>query len=259
MSITSRGAVTADAAHRSRRIRDPRTFWRLALAVVAPLPWIALAVSSMITPDSVRDSDQQSYAAISAHTGQAAAAGSIGVLFLLGLFPAVVAVLWACRRHAPLLTAWVGGITLLGAAAGLLVPIATFNDYVSAKNGLDERTVLALNKALSEQPHVVVALTLFLLGVILGGRILLGVLLWRSGVAPRWMAAALIIAAPLDVLGPSGLLIRNDNAWISYLLTAIGFAAASRALLRTTNDDFDLPPAAPQRRSAAAIELEEHA
>ena len=151
------------------------------------------------------------------------------------MFPAVLAVLWACQRGAPRLTVWVGVITLAGAAAAPLVPAATLNDYVAATKGLDRATVATLNTGVGAQPVGAVALLLFLLGVILGGRILLGVLLWRSHIAPRWTAIALIISAPLDVFGPSGRLLHNDNAWLSYLLTAIGFAAAARTLWRPGN------------------------
>ncbi|HEY1485195.1 MAG TPA: hypothetical protein VGF84_03760 [Micromonosporaceae bacterium] len=38
------------------------------------------------------------------------------------LIPATVAVLVACRRSAPMATAWIGAITLVGAAAGPLAP-----------------------------------------------------------------------------------------------------------------------------------------
>lgn len=121
------------------------------------------------------------------------------------------------------------------------MPVPALNDYLGGTHGLDKATVMALNDATSRQSVGAVALLLFLLGVILGGRILLGVLLWRSHVAPRWTAVALFVAGPLDVFGPSGLLLRTDSAWISCLLTAVGFAAAARSLLRTANDDFDLP------------------
>jgi hypothetical protein len=245
VSLTPTDIGPTERRPRITRPRDPRTFWRIALAVLAPVPWIALAISTILTPDNTRDDDKTAYAAIAAHTGQAGVGMAFGIFFLLGLLPAIVAVLWACRRQAPRLTAWVGGITVLGAISGMNIPVATRNDYLAARQGLDQHTVLSLNDAQTNQPAVLVLTLLFLIGVILFGRVLLGVLLWRSGVAPRWMACALIIAAPLDVFGPSGLLIHNDAAWLSYLLSAIGFAAASLALLRTTNDEFDLPAAAP--------------
>ena len=229
-----------------KRRRDARTFWRLTLAIVAPVPWLALAVATIITPDNARDDDTHAYAAIATHTARAGAALPFDGLFIMTLMPAIVAVLVACRRTAPAATAWIGAITLVGAAAGPLVPTNTLIDYIGIRHGIAQPTVVAINDGIRSQPVSVVALVLFLLGVILGGRILLGVLEWRSRIAPRWMAVILILSAPLDVFGPSGLAFHNDSGFASYLMTALAFAGASRALLRARNEDFDVPPADPE-------------
>jgi Domain of unknown function (DUF4386) len=225
---------------------DARTFWRVALAVIAPVPWLALAVSTVITPDSTRDDDAHAYAAIAAHTSRYTAALPFNALFIVTLLPAVVAVLASCRRTAPRWTAWVGAITLTGAAVGPLAPTSTLTDYIGIRQGIARPTLFALNDGIAHQPVSVVVLILFLLGVILGGRILLGVLQWRSRIVPRWIAAVLIIAAPLDVFGPSGVVFHNDTAMVSYLMTALAFAGSSLALLRTRNDDFDVRPVDPE-------------
>jgi hypothetical protein len=85
-----------------------------------------------------------------------------------------------------------------------------------------------------------VAALSFLIGITIG-RILLGIMLWRSRIAPRWMAIALILAAPVEFVPITG---SNLQPALSWTLTAIGYAAASLALLRSGNDDFDLPPLA---------------
>ena len=66
---------------------------------------------------------------------------------------------------------------------------------------------------------------------------LLGIALWRSRVAPRWMASALIIGGATHPFLPNHVV-----AGIGLLVAGLGFAGATRALLRMTNDDFDLPP-----------------
>lgn len=239
-------ARTIDVTHRAagcRPARDTRTFWRVLLAVIAPLPGVALAVANLLSPSANNANSDAQLNAILTHPDRVEAGMWIGVLFLLGLFPAIVAVLWVCRRHAPRLTAVVGCITLLGAAAGLSIPNSQLPDFVASQKGLDPRTILTLNDNLAKLPVVLITTLLFLLGVVLFGRILLGVLLWRSGVAPRWMASALILAGPLDVFAPSTLGVNNGGGALSWVLTAVGFAAASRALLRMSNDEFDLPAA----------------
>jgi len=56
-------------------------------------------------------------------------------------------------------------------------------------------------------------------------------------VAPRWMAIALIIGGATHPFLPNHVV-----AGIGLLVASIGFAGATRALLRMSNDEFDLPP-----------------
>jgi hypothetical protein len=229
---------TAAPAHDARRYR------RVLLAVLAPVPWLALAVGAALDPTNVRDDTSQAYEHMVAHLDRMALLQVFVPLFGLTLIPAIYAVLWVCRRRSPRMTAWVGTICLLGAAAGLLVPGPNMFVYVTAKNDLDTTATFTLVDHLMDQPWVAVVLICFFLGVILVGRMLLGWLMLRSGVGPKVLPIALIISAPLDVFGTSGLLFHNDNAVLSFVLSALGFAAASRALLRTADDEFDLPPIA---------------
>ena len=77
---------------------------------------------------------------------------------------------------------------------------------------------------------------LFISGIVVGLP-LLGIALWRSRVAPRWMAIALIIGGATHPFLPNHVV-----AGIGLLVAGIGFAGATRALLRMTNNEFDLPP-----------------
>jgi hypothetical protein len=110
---------TAAPAHDARRYR------RVLLAVLAPVPWLALAVGAALDPTNVRDDTSQAYEHMVAHLDRMALLQVFVPLFGLTLIPAIYAVLWVCRRRSPRMTAWVGTICLLGAAAGLLVPART--------------------------------------------------------------------------------------------------------------------------------------
>ncbi|HET9900400.1 MAG TPA: hypothetical protein VFR46_04940, partial [Actinomycetes bacterium] len=68
------------------------------------------------------------------------------------------------------------------------------------------------------------------------GLLLLGIALWRSRVAPAWMGIALGLGGFTHPFLPGHVL-----AGLGLLVAAVGFAGASWALLRTSNDDFDLP------------------
>jgi len=96
-------------------------------------------------------------------------------------------------------------------------------------------------EAVWNQPAVLVALLLFLVGMVIGG-ILLGIALWRSRAVPRWTAVALIVSSPLRLVYDGGI---NAITALTWVLTAVGFAGASVALMRMSDDEFDLPPVAP--------------
>ncbi len=233
--------MTTDTSPAPAKVHDTRRYWRTLLAVIAPIPWLCLAISTVLNPTDGNDSDRTAWTKIADHLGQAGASTWFSVPFLAGLVPAVIAVIIACRRSAPRLSAWIGTITIIGAAMGSTIvgPDAQLRDYIGARAGLDETTVLKLDDKIASSPMYSVAIACFFLGTILIGRILLGILTWRAHVGTTWASIALIVAGPLDVFG--GGAAHNTAGLVSYLLTAIGFGAASLTLLRTRNDDFDLP------------------
>ena len=50
----------------------------------------------------------------------------------------------------------------------------------------------------------------------------------------------MLLAGPVE--WGLGAVIGNAGPALAYLLTAVGFASASWALLHTSNSEFDLPP-----------------
>ena len=109
--------------------------------------------------------------------------------------------------------------------------------FVATQNDLDRGTIVALNEALEASPVYLVIIP-FAAAITLG-RVLLGVLLWRVRIAPRWMAVALVAAVPVEwVLGAA---IGNAGPAIAYLLTAAGFGSASVALSRQGREAMGLP------------------
>jgi hypothetical protein len=238
MSTTNTPEPAGSLPAVARSSPDVRGFWRILLAVVAPLPGIGIAVSSAIAPYSMESDIGDVLAGAAADTGAMRIAVWFSLLATVTLIPATIAVAWVSRRRTPRLTAVAGCLTLLGFSAGLALPNDELTALTTAQEGLDHATVQALTEALWNQTTVVLPLALFLLAMVVGG-ILLGIALWRSRVAPRWMALALIVSGPLHVVPTGGV---NAVAALGWALTAVGFAGASFALLRMNNDEFDLPP-----------------
>jgi hypothetical protein len=220
--------------------RDTRTFWRLLLAIVAPLPMLCMGTVYVLKPFEGDAPIADTVADIAAHRQLYEVIMWLGLPFLVGLIPAVVALAWVTRRRTPVLTT-VGAVwTLLGclSAFPLLVPDDLLA-YLAVTEGLDVATVAALDDAWWALPVTGAAALLFISGIVVGLP-LLGIALWRSRVAPRWMALALIIGGATHPFLPNHVV-----AGIGLLVAGIGFAGATRALLRMTNDDFDLPALPP--------------
>jgi hypothetical protein len=236
-SLRAAAVPSATSAKTAPRRRDTRTFWRLLLAILAPLPMLCMGIVYVIKPFEGDAPLPDTVAAITAHLRLYEMTMWLGLPFLVGLIPAVIAVAWVTRRRTPVLTT-VGAVwALLGclSAFPLLVPDDLLA-YLAVTERLDVATIAALDRAWWALPATGAAALLFISSIVVGLP-LLGIALWRSRVAPRWMASALIIGGATHPFLPNHLV-----AGIGLLVAAIGFAGATRALLRVTNDDFDLPP-----------------
>ena len=86
------------------------------------------------------------------------------------------------------------------------------------------------------------ALGIWVPGHILG-MVLLAVALRRARVLPRWAAVVLGVSQPIHFLAFVVLDNQYVDAFAGWGFTAVGFAAVAVALLRTRDDDWDLPPA----------------
>jgi hypothetical protein len=215
--------------------RDTRTFWRVLLAVIAPLPLLGMGLSYVIMPYDGSDDIATTAAAIQAHQGRATAALAFSVPFLLFLIPATIALAWTTRRRAPRLTAIGACVALLGFLAAFpTLPGENLYAQAVVDRGLDVATVQALDDALWAQPVAGVAILLFLTALVIGLP-LLGIALWRTRTAPAWLAACLIAGTATHPFIPGHL-----AQGIGLLVGAVGFVGVSRALLRTRNQDFDL-------------------
>ena len=162
------------------------------------------------------------------HPTTGGVAVAFAILCAVTLVPAAVAMLVATRRVAPRASTLICALWVLGACCGSAAVSMQVITFVATQNDLDRGTVIALNEALEASPVYLVIIP-FAAAITLG-RVLLGVLLWRVRIAPRWMAVALVVAVPVEwVLGAA---IGNAGPAIAYLLTAAGFGSASVALSR---------------------------
>ncbi|PZH18366.1 hypothetical protein C1I97_03935 [Streptomyces sp. NTH33] len=240
MQSDTRTQPARAASPQRKPLKDVRGFWRVLLAVVAPLPMTGMGLSHLLSPVDGGTLFEDTVAAYTGHLDQARVTQYLGVPFLVLLIPATFAVIWVSRRGAPRLTTAGALLALLGQLAGF--PLNQGGDllaYTTAKNGLDVPTVAALQKALEEDPLALTGGLLFIIGIVFG-LLLLGLALWRSGAAPAWTGIALALGGFTHPFMPG-----HVASGIGLLVAAVGFAGAGVALLRMSNDDFDRAPGRP--------------
>src|SRR3954447_20162038 len=97
-------SVTTVAGAPTRTRRDARGFWRVALAVIAPLPLLGMGLGYAVAPYGGDDPFASTVQAMRDHHGAALAAMLLGLPFVLFLVPATATLAWVTRRRTPLLT-----------------------------------------------------------------------------------------------------------------------------------------------------------
>lgn len=233
----------AGAASPAKPLRDLRGFWRVLLAVIAPLPFLAKGVFYMLTPVAGDAGFTEAVAAFAARPQLAEALKWLDVVFVVGLIPATFAVVWVARRGAPRLATAGAVIALLGFLAGSLLGGVETPALVTVQHGLDVDAMATLDQALHSEPLLGVASLLFIVGIVFGLG-LLGAALWRSRAVPAWIGIALMVGGATHPFIPN-----HIAQGVGLVIAAIGCAGVTVALLRMRNNEFDLPPVRPARHA----------
>jgi hypothetical protein len=232
--------ATIDTPALNRRARDARTFRRYAAALVLPIPALAIATQPLYRPAYDATDTAATLEAVAASPGAQALFVWTGALALLTLVPAFLAAARLARRRRPVLATWAAGVNLAAyLGAGLGFGSLDLASEVAARPDLDQATMVAYLDAYATHGVFNVGVGLFVLGHI-AGAILLGVALW--GVIPRWASIALIVSQPLHFVAFVILQNRYLDA-ATWGLTALGLTTCAAVVLRTPDDQWDLPPA----------------
>jgi hypothetical protein len=227
------------SSSRKGKTHDSRSYVRVALAVAAPIPMAVAGAAMLFLPFGLADEfDTRLQHAVDS-PGAASAYGWLLLPYAALMFPAILAVVIVARRGAPRLAAWGATVTMVGTAIGFaMLP----NDQVTANlvvaKGLDAAAVGEGVETYYTLPLVQVSVIFWLVAVVIGSA-LLGLALWRSRAVPAWFGIALMVGGATHPFLPG-----NVGVGTALLVAAVGFAGASLALLRMSNDEFDLAPLA---------------
>lgn len=214
---------------------DLRPARRVATAFcVAAVPILGGALSALVP--SVGDSNgRQTFAAFHAHLGEARAELAVAValslvlpFFVLGLYRLSV-------RGAPVLSGAGCVLALVGWEAVAFISAGDALMYELAARGGSP----SVWSHFMANPAIVIMTLIFVAGH-LAGTALLAIALWRVLAVRPWAAAA-IVAGDFGHLVAHSIGSRGLDV-AAFGLLAVGCAVAARAILRTPDDEWDLPP-----------------
>jgi hypothetical protein len=221
---------------RPRKVRDVRRFERIVAATVLLVPGIAAAVSRLFTTD---DSDaRKALDLVAADPGRQFALALLGFVAILTFVPAFLAAARLARRRRPLLTMIALGVNLIAYLSAWVTPALDTMYLAGSRLPVEQRDgAAALIDAMWVHGFLDMSAMLMVIGQVLGA-ILMGLAL--RGTIPIVGWVAMLLSQPIHILAFA--LNIFDPAALGWGLTALAFAFCAVAVLRTPDDEWDLPP-----------------
>ncbi len=222
---------------RARRVRDVRSFQRYAAAIILPIPPTCVAIGRLFQTD---DSDtRRTLDLIAANPDRQFTFALLGFIGILTVVPAFLAAAGLSRRRRPVLTTIALTVNLAG-YLGAFAMAAIDNLYlIGALLPADQRDVAAIMIDTMWSSGIPgVSTNLFVLGHVLGA-ILMGLALRGSIATIGWLA--MLLTTPMHVLAFVVLQMPALDL-AAWLLMTLAFVCCAVKIIKTPNDDWDLPP-----------------
>lgn len=224
-------------------VRDLRTMWRIAAALVITLGPLSILVIRAVMPYWTTDTPAAIVSQSLEHQTTLDFMVWSGLFFIPVLLFSVVAIAYVARRGSPVLATIGGGLGFIGWSMGA----TTVNmDYLVSQlgaGGFDQSTITHIGDALQNSTFAAVGGIIWLIGHILG-MILTGIALGRAGIINWWVAGALMVSQPFHFIAAVVVPSRLLDVTLGWGLTTVASVCVSLAILRMANDQWDLGPAA---------------
>ncbi|MGH3456975.1 hypothetical protein [Aeromicrobium sp.] len=217
---------------------DLRHASRVLAALILPIGPLAVAGLRHVLPYFSATTPSETAAGVLAAEGRQSTVLWLGLIATFTLLPGVLAVGRLTRREAPRMTAAAMLLVVPGYLALIFMIGSDLVLWTGARAGLDESTMAELAETV--HPTSGIAAGVFVLGHVIG-TVLLGIALLRVRAVPTWAAVVTMIAQPAHfvafvILGSPAL---DAAAWAA---NGLAFAVVGVAILRTPDDEWDLPP-----------------
>ncbi len=215
---------------------DLRRATRIFAALIVPLGPALVAALRYVLPYQTNDEASAAVRAVAADPDRQSVVVWLGFLAMLALLPGVLFVARVARRHAPRLTAAAILLLVPGYTAFGLLVAGDAATWYGATHGLPESAVIDLYNG--AHPVILVSTGVFVVGHVLG-TVLLGIALLRGNAVPAAAAWLVIVAQPLHFVAAI-VVGSHELDLVAWGANAVGFAAVSLAILRMSNDDWEL-------------------
>lgn len=222
--------------------RDLRRTWRIVAAVCIVAGPLLVTVLRVLMPYWTGDDPASSVAAMAEAPGRTAAFVWLSVLCFPFVVGGVLGTAYAVRRFTPRLALIGGGFGFIGLTLASMLGSSDVLMEAMIRDGFDTETTVRAVMLLMDHPSQLLGLLAFVVGHLVG-YILLGIAVARSRLVPLWAGAAIVIAQPVHVISAVIVPSRALDVIGGWGLTTVGFAVVALAVLRTPDDEWDLPPA----------------
>lgn len=217
---------------------DLRHASRILAALILPIGPLAVAGLRYILPYFSATTPRETATDVIAAEGSQSAVLWLAMIATFTLLPGVLAVGRLTRRGAPKLTAAAMLLVVPGYLALTYLIGIDLVLWTGARAGLDASTLTEL--AGTVHPTSNIGLMVFVFGHVIGTA-LLGLALLRSRTVPVWAAIVTAVAQPLHFVA---LVIIGSPALdaVAWTANSVAFAVVGYAILKTPDDEWELPP-----------------
>jgi hypothetical protein len=222
------------------RFSDARNFGRTFTGLLLIAGPLLMLLSQIAAPDIDNDDKTKELASLAAHKSAFAATAIVFLIAGLCILGGAIGLIHLFRGRGV-------GLGQVGASLLVLGATATIGWYtfmaleyeMAAQSGLD-RAQMALFLHKVDSVSMEIPLIVMSLAGLVVGLVLLGIAAWRRGVVPRWAAAIIVVAGPLNFFSEGKALEIVAFAFLLAGLGSLGWAA-----LQMSDEEWDAPRAAP--------------
>jgi hypothetical protein len=239
MTLTSAKPTTSPAISKTA-VRDPRTFWRVGIALALPIGPLLVTFARAILPYWTSQDDATIAANIAAHPKAMEVLNWIGLPILPFMLITVLGLGYLARRGAPVLAAVATIPTFFAYAMWNSAGPSDYLGWVMSTHGYSVDQMVTLSNQLGDTPMAVVV-GLFWVVVHILGMVLAAIALFRARMLPLLAAILLGVSQPIHLLAAVILPSRWLDVFGGWGMTTLVCGYLTYRVLRMRNEDWDLP------------------